>query len=274
MPFGALERPSLALGLLQSHCRRLDVACDDALPDMLYAARVGIEEYLWLGSDVPYTAFAGDWIFAGALYGPRPDDDARYVEDVLAADWQLGDDEVDADPAGPATQVEPFLAECLATCRGTTTRSSASPRSSSRTSPRSRSPRRIKEAHPRVTIAFGGANWEEAMGGALLRRFPFVDLAFSGEADQSFPAVLAARAAGTTVDGISGVTRAGAAPAREARARDAASRSSTTSRPRTSTRSSSSAPTSPALAASSRPCSWRRRAAAGGASARTARSAA
>ena len=27
MPFGALERPSLALGLLTAHCRRADVAC-------------------------------------------------------------------------------------------------------------------------------------------------------------------------------------------------------------------------------------------------------
>ncbi len=60
-----------------------------------------------------------------------------------------------------------------------------------------------------MTIAFGGANWEEAMGVALLEQFPFVDLAFSGEADRSFPAVLEARAAGLPLDEIAGVTPAG-----------------------------------------------------------------
>ena len=43
------------------------------------------------------------------------------------------------------------------------------------------------------------------MGVALQEQFPFVDLAFSGEADESFPAVLAARRSGAGVDGIRGV---------------------------------------------------------------------
>src|SRR5262244_3139032 len=112
MPFGPLERPSLALGLLQSHCRRLDVACTTRYLNMLYAARIGIEEYIWLGSDVPYTAFAGDWIFAEALYGSRPDDDARYVEDVLRGTWLLDDDDVERIMRA-RDEVEPFLVECL-----------------------------------------------------------------------------------------------------------------------------------------------------------------
>ena len=52
---------------------------------------------------------------------------------------------------------------------------------------------RVKAAYPQLTIAFGGANWEDPMGVALRRRFPFVDLVFSGEADVSFPATLEAR---------------------------------------------------------------------------------
>ena len=72
---------------------------------------------------------------------------------------------------------------------------------------------RLKARHPDVTIAFGGANWEEEMGVALHRRFPFVDLAFSGEADQSFPAVLEARRRGAGVGGIAGVTSRDRPPA-------------------------------------------------------------
>ncbi len=208
MPFGALERPSLALGLLTAHCRRADVACGTEYLNMLYAERVGVEEYLWLTSTVPYTAFAGDWLFAEALHGPRPEADAEYVDEVLVKTWRQTESDVSRLRRARA-QVEPFLDDCLSavaweeqTLVGFTSIFQQNIASLALAA-------RIKEEHPHLTIAFGGANWEEAMGVALLKQYPFVDLAFSGEADQSFPAVLAARAAGLPVDGIAGVTAAG-----------------------------------------------------------------
>ena len=50
----------------------------------------------------------------------------------------------------------------------------------------------LKERFPNVIIAFGGANCEGAMGKQLVRSFPFVDYAFSGDGDVSFPLFLAA----------------------------------------------------------------------------------
>ena len=73
--------------------------------------------------------------------------------------------------------------------------------------------RRIKARFPHLTTAFGGANWEEAMGLTLVQQFPFVDLAFSGEADESFPAVLGARRRGDTLSGIAGVVQGHSAEA-------------------------------------------------------------
>jgi len=220
MPLGALERPSLALGLLTAHCRRADVACEARYLNMLYADRIGVEEYLWLTGVVPYTAFAGDWLFAEALYGTRRDADRAYVDDVLVRTWKQTEQDVTRLWRARA-HVEAFLDDCLGavaweeqTLVGFTSIFQQNVASLALAA-------RVKEAHPDVTIAFGGANWEEAMGVALLRRFPFVDLAFSGEADQSFPAVLAARAAGLPVDGIAGVTAAGA-PRRRRRAPAAA----------------------------------------------------
>ena len=49
---------------------------------------------------------------------------------------------------------------------------------------------RLAAAHPSVLIVFGGANWEGEMGVALHRRFGFVDVVVSGEADLSFPALV------------------------------------------------------------------------------------
>ena len=210
--------------------------------NMLFAERVGIAEYLWLCSRRAVHGVRRRLaVRRGALRpaavrrrgvrrrGPRgrpgssTDDD---VERILRA----------------RAQVEPFLDECLGPSPGTTTRSSASPPSSSRTSRRSRSPPASRGRTRDVTIAFGGANWEEAMGVALQRQFPFVDLVFSGEADESFPAVLAARAARRDGRRDPGVTRAGARRRARPAPRDQV-RSSTTCRCPTSTRTSSSAPT-------------------------------
>jgi ribosomal peptide maturation radical SAM protein 1 len=206
MPFGALERPAISLGLLKSHCRRLEVPCDTRYLTFDFAERIGLGDYLWLCSnDVPYTAFAGDWVFSTALYGARPYADAAYVDEVLRRTWRL-------DGAALArlwrirAQVEPFLDHCMNgvswanyTFVGFTSVFQQNLASLALAA-------RIKRANPNLTVAFGGANWEEVMGVALQEQFPFVDLAFSGEADESFRAVLLARREGRGVEGIAGVT--------------------------------------------------------------------
>ena len=40
MPFGALERPALSLGLLQAHCRDVGVACETRYLTFAFAERV------------------------------------------------------------------------------------------------------------------------------------------------------------------------------------------------------------------------------------------
>lgn len=212
MPFGALERPSLALGLLQAHCRQLEVACETRYLGVPFAERVGVGEYHWLSAEVPYTAFAGDWLFTEALYGARPAADQAYVDHVLRGIWQLTDDDI-ARLWQLRAAVGPYLDHCLATVDwarytlvGFTSTFQQNIASLALAA-------RVKALHPEAAIAFGGANWEEAMGVALHRRFPFVDYAFSGEADQSFPAVLAARRRGLGIGGIPGVTSRDGPPA-------------------------------------------------------------
>jgi len=206
MPFGALERPALSLGLLKAHCRRLQISCETQYLTFRFADRIGVGDYLWLCSDaVPYTAFAGEWIFSAALYGLRPYADAAYVDEVLSRTWRL-DGAALARLQRVRAQVEPFLEDCLKnvpwndyTFVGFTSVFQQNLASLALAS-------RVKRTYPHLTIAFGGANWEEAMGVALQAQFSFVDLAFSGEADESFPAVLEARREGRGVGGLRGVT--------------------------------------------------------------------
>lgn len=205
MPFGAIERPSLGLGLLQAHCRALGVPCETWYLNLVFAETIGVVDYQWMTDDkAPYTAFAGDWLFAEALYGARPEADAGYVEDVLRSEWHLDDASVGR-LMRLRRSVEPFLDRVTQsatwadrTMVGFTSIFQQNIASLALAA-------RLKEAHPHLTVAFGGANWEEAMGVALMARFPFVDLAFSGKADRSFPAVLQRRRAGDDVAGIPGV---------------------------------------------------------------------
>jgi ribosomal peptide maturation radical SAM protein 1 len=67
--------------------------------------------------------------------------------------------------------------------------------------------RLLKARAPEVTLVLGGAGCEGPMGAALLRAFPFVDLAVRGESERVAPELFRALAAGEPVPAIPGVFR-------------------------------------------------------------------
>ena len=157
LPFGALTRPSLALGLLAAHCKRLEIDCDVRYLTLPFAELADPSEYLWLTSEIPYEAFAGDWIFSEALYGPRPEADEAFVEEVLRGTWHLRRDAI-ARIQQLRLAVEPFLQACLEeidwnryTLAGFTSMFQQNIASLALAA-------RVKAAYPHLTIAFGGAN--------------------------------------------------------------------------------------------------------------------
>jgi ribosomal peptide maturation radical SAM protein 1 len=204
MPFHALERPSLGLGLLQAGLRRLGEGCDVRYLGLRFAEFIGLEEYLWVHGGLPYTAFAGDWIFTSALYGERPEADARYVQEILRDTWRL--------PEAAITRLlrirawcDHFLDHCLVSIPwpdydvvGFTSTFEQNIASLALA-------RRVKAAYPSMTIAFGGANWEAEMGETLHQQFPFVDVSCSGEADRSFPQVVSTLRRGGDLASVPGI---------------------------------------------------------------------
>jgi ribosomal peptide maturation radical SAM protein 1 len=204
MPYGALDRPALGLSLLQPELREAGIACETRYLTFRFAEVAGFDDYAWVAHGLPYSAFAGDWTFAQALYGPRPEDDAAYVDDVLRSRWGRSDEDVSR-LMRVREHCEPFLDDALAGLPwdgydvvGFTSTFEQNIASLALA-------KRLKAAHPHLVIVFGGANWEGEMGQELHRRFGFVDLACSGEADRSFPAALAAMAAGTPLAEVPGL---------------------------------------------------------------------
>ena len=201
MPFGALERQSLGISLLKAKLSDDGICCDLSYLNYVFAEYVGFDDYKWISSDLPYTAFAGDWLFTQALYGDRPLADENYFREVLFSTWQLNTNDVTR-LLNIRERVTSFLDYCLRTVPwsdytivGFTSTFEQNIASLALAAI-------LKSCYPSLTIVFGGANWEAEMGMELHRKFPFVDYAFSGEADHSFPSFVTGVFSGATRQAI------------------------------------------------------------------------
>lgn len=198
MPFGALDRPALGLSLLKPALAGRGIECDVRYLNFAFADLLGTDTYRWLGSDLPYTAFAGDWTFTDELYGHDAARDRAYVEEVLRGIWRLGEQEI-ANILAARRLVRPFLDTCVASISWSDYALVGFTSTFEQNLASLALARRIKQLHPTLPVVFGGANWEGPMGVALHRHFRFVDYVCSGEADHSFPELAARIVAGRGV---------------------------------------------------------------------------
>lgn len=185
MPYAAVERPSIGLGILQTALREAGLATEVVYANLLFAERVGLPRYKMV-EFTPTDVFVGEWTFAGAAFPDfAPDHDAymRLADiDVCSAlygrekawetFWSLRDeaprfiDELARDILRRGPRIvgagSTFQQHCASLALL----------------------RRIRELDASVVTLLGGANCESAMGAATHRAFPWVDYVVSGEADE------------------------------------------------------------------------------------------
>lgn len=191
MPWGALERPALGLSLLEAALTQRGMPCRTLYLNLRLADRLGAATYGWITHDLPHIAFAGEWLFTEALYGTDAARDAAFVQQILRDTWRLA--EADITRLLQARRViEAFLDEAQQAVEAEGADLVGFTSTFEQNLASLALAQRLKAKRPELLTAFGGANWEGVMGQTLHRRFPFVDLAFSGEADESFPAVMQA----------------------------------------------------------------------------------
>ena len=216
MPFGALDRPALGITLLKAQLERQGIRCDLRYLTFPFAEFLGHDDYRWLTYDLPHTAFAGEWCFTAAVYGERPDSDQRYLQRILRDSWCLADADI-ARLRRARSLVGPFLDYCLETVPWGNYRIIGFTSTFEQNLASLALAGRIKARWPGAVIVFGGANWEAEMGVELHRRFPAVDYVCSGEAEESFPALVESIMSGRPPvggdDGIPGVAHRDAAGA-------------------------------------------------------------
>ena len=189
MPFAGASHPSLGLGSLQAVLRSSGAECDTLYANVSFARELGSRAFARIALDLPHPVLAGEWAFTGCLYdgGPRPA--SGYLDDVLRSRWRMGADDIDLvrEARGRAAG---FLDLCLRSVDWRSYDVIGFTSSSAQNLASLALAKRVKDRHPGALLVFGGSNWDEGMGAELHRRFPFVDIAVSGEAEESLPALV------------------------------------------------------------------------------------
>ena len=207
MPFNSVDRPALGVSLLKARLGQMGVPCDVLYPNLAFAKLIGLDVYRAVALELPVGALAGEWVFAECLWDgeARPRDD--YVEAILRGRYRLSEQAI--------SQV--LVARSLARRFLEDTVSSLAFREydligfsswCAQTLASLALARRIRDRFPSPLIAFGGPNWRAEAGRELHRVFPFVDFLCSGDADDSFPALVEALRDGDheRLAGIPGLT--------------------------------------------------------------------
>jgi ribosomal peptide maturation radical SAM protein 1 len=208
MPYAAVQRPSIALGVLKASLAGTGISCGVIYGNLEFAARIGIDT-LALMNFMRTDSLIGEWTFSGVAFPEHQ----RPVHEILGQARRY------QPPNLPRTSVdEKHFAEVIERVRAEAPGFvdelarriiARKPRIVGCTStfeqhcPSLALLRRVKELDPTIVTMMGGANCEAEMGWAAIRAFPWVDFVVSGEADEIFaPLCKMAIKRGTKIDPV------------------------------------------------------------------------
>jgi ribosomal peptide maturation radical SAM protein 1 len=187
MPYAAIERPSIALGLLTAELRAAGIDVQVRYACLDFAARAGLHAYdAVLGSKT--SLFIGEWTFAAAAFPEMSAVDEAYLSGCAE---EISMSRAAADGADPRAillglrdEAARFVAEIageivaqhprIVGCTSTFQQHAASLALL----------RAVRERDPSIITMIGGTNCESDMGMAARRAFPWIDFVVSGEADE------------------------------------------------------------------------------------------
>jgi ribosomal peptide maturation radical SAM protein 1 len=193
MPFQAIELPSIALGTLAEVLRKDGHVVDVVHLNLDFAAHIGVGAYTEIASYASWLRLFGEWLFAddrAARGSASPGEYAAYLRRHPWRDrarelerFDLGALRREADRALLRWfQARDWGAYDVVGFTLMFQQINASLRLGER----------IKAASPRTRVIFGGSAVESPMGQPLLDRHPWIDAVFSGYAEHSLPAYVAA----------------------------------------------------------------------------------
>jgi ribosomal peptide maturation radical SAM protein 1 len=205
MPFLTLPRPHLGLALLKAAMARQGMSCEIRYFSFRFADIIGVPLYYRIAETSPAHLLMGEFLFTPALHG----EDARPFEDFKAsvANYILQYSEDFLQQLERVRNLTPaFIQECANQIDLSQYDIVGFTSSFEQNIASLAMAQEIKRRAPGIVTVFGGANFESEMGVELHRRFPFIDVVCSGEADHVFPELVRRIRAGAPVHDLGGVT--------------------------------------------------------------------
>jgi ribosomal peptide maturation radical SAM protein 1 len=212
-PFAELGAPSIGLGLLKAVGKGAGHHVETLPLSLCYASRfikIALYEEIVAGA----RSGLGEWVFAEAAFGPFQPAGAREASYPEYLRRGRLPDEVIGQLEALRARVPDYLDHCLGLVDWGSYDLVGFTTTCVELNPSLALARRLKQRHPGLRIALGGAKCEGEMGEELFAAFDWIDFVFLGEADHSFPRLLDDLAQGGTRP-VAGVLRrdAGAAGA-------------------------------------------------------------
>lgn len=190
MPFANLAWPNLGISALKASALRYGIPCEIAYLNYDLAELIGEEDYQWIADCFAF-ALGGERLFAEYYFGDRlPAAELYYRQVLQRADCEFGDDDFKA-YRRIAKFVPPFLDRCLQAVPWEECAVVGFSVTFQQTLASLCLARELKARHPKMSVLFGGAACEGEMGKQLMAEFSEIDIVFTGEADLTFPPVVA-----------------------------------------------------------------------------------
>lgn len=212
MPWGAVSRGAIGLGILKQCLKRHGYPADVHYLNIHFAELIGSDTYMKISGA---SAFFPEWFFSAPLFGKNglgliqnsweelSGMEGEHVRRQLLAMTE-GSESLCRKIADEA--VPRFIDNCIKAIDWSSYRAVGFSTSFAQTAASLFLARRIKHLHPQVSIIFGGANTDSEMGFEILKGFDWVDYVVHGEAEANFPRLLDSIVEGNPPDSVPGVS--------------------------------------------------------------------
>jgi ribosomal peptide maturation radical SAM protein 1 len=206
LPISTAHYPNLALSLLKPAVERLGIGCDVRYHSLDYLERVGADMHDMLSEPRTYMSLVGEWIFAGAAGHETGSDPLEYLTGFFQRSYpDLASAARFMSYLGARAAADEFIEACYRTTDWSAYSIVGFTSSFHQTMASLALARRVKENHPDILIAFGGANCQGDMGIELHRKYEFIDVVCLSEGDLSLPELVRRADAGRSLEGIAGM---------------------------------------------------------------------
>ncbi|MBU1055143.1 MAG: RiPP maturation radical SAM C-methyltransferase [Proteobacteria bacterium] len=186
MPFAALERPSLALGILSSILASSKIKVQILYGNLLLCNHIKVEDYVMIEKSSSTFGIA-DWVFSSLVFEDKTDTDEIYL-DKLIGELKLSayvpPDTFRGRLRAVKKTVKSYIEEITDRIAAENPRMVGCSSTFQQHLPSLALLKRVREKCPEIVTLMGGANCETTMGVATHKNFEFVDYVVSGEADE------------------------------------------------------------------------------------------